>query len=607
MVFFFEDGTERYNIIKNNVALLTKKPKKGEELTSSDNQLNQVQNRTPATYWITNPNNIFENNVAAGTEGTGFWFAFPQKPMGASANDSRFDGMEPYKEPLGLFKGNTAHSSVSGVDVFDQLTPDHAILSNRGWKNSEEHVFEDCTWYSNDLGVYTGLGNSVGDRLTYTSNLIFHNNIIIDNPTAIQFASYSQVIESVVVANSETGIFNDKTRLYRMYDGAGQIRDSHFVGWNSSNATFLGPGGAAFKNTNHRLSGITTDNNMAPHIILPNYDIPIKNNDARPQNPSHPRVWNIVLLDEDGSFSGAANSSIVSNHPFMLVGDEFQPSNWTRAYRSPHNFVLSALRFPGLSTSNIPNVTCRRTKTGTPTASSYHIHGFNTFIQYPFIVNEDFQYTYTFESLPSTKKMNIAMENAEAGDSYIIKFTDFGKLGGLSLSLSGADVLESNSFSNMKNTNQTNFYMESNGDLYIKYVATKFSQNINMTWTTNFNVPMLDTDNDLVSDRQEIENGTNPFNDDGNTLATEDVYANLDIKLYPNPTDGVLNLSGNFFSLKTGVEIFDLVGQIVHKNSVELQNTQKNKTLNISKLPKGIYMVIMTNTNGTMAKKIIIN
>lgn len=603
---FLEDGSEKYNTIKNNVALLTRKPKKGEEVTPSDNQFNQVQDRTPGTYWITNPNNIFENNVAAGTEGTGFWFAFPQKPMGASANDSRFNGIEPYKEPLGLFKGNKTHSSMSGVDVFDQLTPNHAILSNRGWKNSENHVFEDCTWYSNNLGVYSGLGNTVGQRLDFTSNLIFHNNVIIDNPTAIQFASYSQVVESAVVANSGTGIFQGKAKLYRMYDGAGQIRDSHFVGWNNINATFLSSGGAATKNTNHRFSGITTDNNAVPHINLPNYDIKIKNNDTRPQNPSHPRNWNTVVLDVDGSLTGRANSSIVSNHPFMLVGDEFQHSNWTRAFRSPHNFVLSALRFPGLPTKNTPNVTCRRTKPGTPTASSYHIYGFKTFIQFPLIVNEDFLYTYTFESLPSNKKMNIAMENATVGDSYMIKFADFGKLGGVSLKIAGSPIKENTSLSGLKNNNVTSFYQENNGDLYIKYLATQFNQNINMEWNTHFTVPMLDTDNDLVSDRQEIVNGTSPFDDDGPVLGNEQFLTNQDIRLYPNPVKDYIYFSGIYFNTETTVQIFDMVGKMVFEHQLKASVTKNNKSLNISTLPTGLYMVIMTNDNGRKVKKIAI-
>ena len=366
---FLEDGSERYNTIINNVVLLSKRPQEGEELTPSDNQFNEAQNRTPSSFWITNPNNIFEGNVAAGTQGTGYWFALPKTPMGLSAGDSRFNGIQPYKEPLGLFKNNKAHSCMSGFDIFDQLNADHSIRRNAGWQNSDEHLIEGCTWYANDLALYSGIGGGVGDKITYAANLIFRDNVIVDNKTAIMFASYSQVQESVIVANSGNDIYNGFTELYRAYDGAGQVRDCHLVGWNGDGVDYLKDGGAATKHTNHRISGITTDDGMPPVVNLRNYDIPIRNNDDTPQSLSHPRVWNLVLYDEDGSFSGRPESSIVSNHPMMLVGDEFQHSNWVNAYRSPHKFALVILQFDGLPRRNSPNATCTRTNAGTPTAS----------------------------------------------------------------------------------------------------------------------------------------------------------------------------------------------------------------------------------------------
>lgn len=605
---FLEDGTERFNIIKNNVALLTKKPVKGEEVTPSDNQLNEVQNRTPATYWITNPNNTFQNNVAAGTVGTGYWFAFPQKPMGDSANDPRYNGIEPYKEPLGLFKGNKAHSSTSGVDVFDQLTADHRILSNRGWKNSSMHLLEDCTWYSNKLGIYSGLGNLVGDRYNFTSNLIFQNNILIDNVTAIQFASFTQVKESVIVADSGAGILTANKKLYRMYDGAGQIRDSHLVGWNSGKETLISSGGAATKNTNHRFSGITTASNKIPYVGLPDYDIAIKNNDTRPQNPSHPRNWITVVLDEDGTLTGKANTSIVSNHPFMLVGDETKPSHWIRAFMSPHKFVSSVLRFPSLSTANIPNITVRRTKPDTPIASAYHIYGFKTFIQFPFIANEGFQYTYTFEALPSTKLINISMENASSGDNYIVKFKDFGKLGGLSLLFAGQTLPESTSLTTLKNASSNSFYKEPNGDLYLKFVATRLNQTINMSWSTNFAVPLLDTDQDLISDRKEIQDGTNPFSDDGAiTLNTTDYsVADNEIILSPNPASDYLNLSGSFFNVNTKVQLFNMLGKVILTKEFK-SNSHIDRNINVSNFPKGVYLLVLRNDKNRITKKVLVN
>ncbi|MGB8166387.1 MAG: G8 domain-containing protein, partial [Chthoniobacteraceae bacterium] len=109
---FLEDGSERFNVIRKNVVALSKKPLAGEEILPTDNGFNAPQNRSPSSYWITNPNNTFTDNVAAGTEGTGYWFAFPQKPLGPSLTHPRFSALEPYKQPLGAFDRNTTHSSM---------------------------------------------------------------------------------------------------------------------------------------------------------------------------------------------------------------------------------------------------------------------------------------------------------------------------------------------------------------------------------------------------------------------------------------------------------------------------------------------------------------
>ena len=506
---FLEDGSERYNTIKDNVVLLSKRPEKGEELTPSDNQFDEPQNRTPSSFWITNPNNIFKGNVVAGTEGTGYWFAFPTKPMGASATDARFNGIQPHKEPLGLFENNKAHSCMSGFDIFDHLNASHTIIKNRGWENSDEHIIRGCTWYANNLALYSGIGGS----LAATENLIFDDNVLTDNKTAIMLASYSQVQESVIGANSGNGIIDIATKAYRTYDGAGQVRDCHLVGWNGPNVNYIAGGGAATKHTNHRISGITTDDGLPPVVDLDNYDTPLKNNDDTPQSISHVRVWNTVLYDEDGSFSGQPESSVVSNHPMMLVGDEYQHSNWSNAYRSSHKFAFVVLRFDGLERNQSPNATIVRTKTDTPTAYHYDMYGYKDHIMMPVIVKENFMYTYTFETLPEPKNVSVVLDDATIGDNVILRFTDFGKLDMLTLRESEKNLSEKASLENLENSNTTAYYVEPNGDLYLKYVATTFKQDLDIDWSTSFEVPLLDTDGDGVSDRDEIGAGTNPFTD----------------------------------------------------------------------------------------------
>ena len=61
--FFIEDAIETKNVLLNNLAILAK---------PSFSLLNT--DTTPASFWITNPDNIFIGNHAVGSASYGFWF-----------------------------------------------------------------------------------------------------------------------------------------------------------------------------------------------------------------------------------------------------------------------------------------------------------------------------------------------------------------------------------------------------------------------------------------------------------------------------------------------------------------------------------------------------
>ena len=111
-----------------------------------------------SSFWITNPDNTYRDNVAAGSDATGFWFAFPEHPTG------KFEGTEiskatwPRRTKVREFKGNVAHSN------FDSFMGDRApradghfavggyiALVNPADANSAqvESVVEDFTSYKN--------------------------------------------------------------------------------------------------------------------------------------------------------------------------------------------------------------------------------------------------------------------------------------------------------------------------------------------------------------------------------------------------------------------------------------------------------------------------
>jgi len=107
--FTVEDGGEVDNVFRHNLGALTKKV---HTLISKDETDDE-----PSTYWISNPQNSFENNVAAGSEGTGYWFELRTRVRGPSG--PLHPGVNPSRLPLQRFVGNVAHSNrFSGLSTY---------------------------------------------------------------------------------------------------------------------------------------------------------------------------------------------------------------------------------------------------------------------------------------------------------------------------------------------------------------------------------------------------------------------------------------------------------------------------------------------------------
>ena len=522
---FLENGSERFNVIRKNVVALSKKPAAGEQILETDNDFNEPQNRSPSSFWITNPNNTFTDNVAAGTEGVGFWFAFPQKPLNESLTHPRFSALEPYKEPLGVFSDNKAHSCAMGLDINDNVSATDTLQKNGAWANNGPFYFDRCTWYANNNAIYAGIG---GKR----KNVVYRDHVFVENEFNLFLATYHLCEESLMIADSGLGLVPSTTTrfVYAVYDGAGRMKNNHLTGFDASNTNFFINIGAAIKHPNHYFEGLTFDPPVPPRAVLTDYNIiPPANIDAN--DPGHPRIWAQVIRDVDGSISGVPNSSIISNHPFMLVGGETRPANWTNMVRSSRRFAQCRLEY-GLPFESIPNVSVVRTKPGTPTRGVYYINGYKEWHQLPLIVNEDYLYTYTYETLPSTKKVIVNLDDAEVGDDYVLRFKDFGKLGiFLTVKESGSGITSYSSLALLKAGSTSGYFRESNGDLYLRPVATAAQHAYTIEWFGNFTPPTVDSDGDAASDAAEAAAGNDPFR----TLLGTDPFL-----------DTEFNVAGNF-------------------------------------------------------------
>jgi hypothetical protein len=102
--FMLEDGIETNNMFIRNLgaftdAVTTIIPNLGTNGKETDDK--------PATFWVTNPTNTWEGNVAAGSAGSGYWFQLVLRGDRAS----QFPGLNPQTQPMTLFKDNVAHSN----------------------------------------------------------------------------------------------------------------------------------------------------------------------------------------------------------------------------------------------------------------------------------------------------------------------------------------------------------------------------------------------------------------------------------------------------------------------------------------------------------------
>ena len=367
--------------------------------------------------------------------------------------------------------------------------------------------------------IYAGIG---GRR----KNVVYHNNVFADNAINLFLATYQLCDESLMIADTGLGLLPaTQTRtVYAVYDGAGRMSNNHLVGYNGTYARFLQNIGAATKHPNHRFEGLTFDPPSPPRSVLTNYNI-IAPANIGANSPGHPRIWAQVILDVDGSTSGVPNSALVSNHPFMLTGGETRPSVWTNMYRSSHRFAQWRMTYSIASDLN-PNISAVRTMAGTPTAGVYYINGYKEQHQLPLIVGEDFLYTYFYETLPTSRTVNMTLGDAVAGDFVVIRYKDFGKLSGLAVS----GMTSKSSLASLKSSTTSAYFKEANGDLYVRPFATTTDQSYTITWTGDITMPVVDSDGDGTSDGNEAAAGTDPFRSVNGT----DPFANSEFNVANN-------------------------------------------------------------------------
>ena len=222
--FFMEDGIETGNQVVRNLGIQTKcHPTLPCEPTNLVLQYQSTagqqsphilipSDNTVSTFWITNPDNTFRDNVAAGSDQIGFWFAIPTHPVGAFEGTEISANTWPGRSKLREFRGNVAHSNFDGMTLdrgqrpdgtFGIAGPNLITYADPTDTTSEVLVahFDDYTGYKNRNGAVWGRG----EMHLYTNLKLADNGIGFPHASgAPGIAPYtSRVVDSLFVGESD--------------------------------------------------------------------------------------------------------------------------------------------------------------------------------------------------------------------------------------------------------------------------------------------------------------------------------------------------------------------------------------------------------------------
>ncbi len=134
---------------------------------------------------------------------------------------------------------------------------------------------------------------------------------------------------------------------------------------------------------------------------------------------------------------------------------------------------------------------------------------------------------------------------------------------------------------------------------------------INVTNSDNFStsegaVELFPFNNNLMFAGYSFLNGTELYYSNITNLLNSNYNEfndNLKIKIYPNPTSNIINIITNEGKVIENIEIYNIIGEKVNFN----KSTSDNKTIDLSNLEKGVYIIKIKTDGKYSFQKIIVN
>jgi hypothetical protein len=356
--FFLEDGIEHGNEFVHNLAIQIKchtskacvptNLAPNGEIDSANRQAIRTasmsgkdtllpSDNTVAAYWITNPDNTFIDNVAAGSDANGFWLSLPEHPIGKFLGTDIAQNIWPRRTKFREFRNNTAHSNFDGFmfdrninveNVFGLAGPSYMPKENPADPNSKsvDALFENLTSYKNRNGGVWGRGErhvfknlkSADNAIGFTSSTgsfgddLFTSLVVdslfvgetenIGNPVTKEEIAYGRSLPKRLIPDYPI-------HAYEYYDYRHDVVNTTFVNYQDNKQR----GSGALSWLLFTGAGVTTENTVkgakfvnAKPVYFPKID-PRFDSDNR--NATAYRT--LAIHDLDGSTTGIPDSYVL--------------------------------------------------------------------------------------------------------------------------------------------------------------------------------------------------------------------------------------------------------------------------------------------------------
>ncbi|QDT67143.1 G8 domain protein [Planctomycetes bacterium MalM25] len=285
---------------------------------------NKTRFLSSAAFWVTNPDNDFIGNVVAGSEGTGYWFLFPEEAIGASASNPQYNNVRPDRVNLGRFEYNSSHSAPVGLN-FDRGSDLEAPVGGTlkaafdgdSYRPSVEPLVYHYTAYQHTTGIY---------HRARTGN--FQEIRFADNFTGTFITFTQRITDSLYVGHSRGNAdLSERVTGHTFYDGANTLDGTHFAGFTAANAHMLRTEAVAIRHTHFVMRNTSFEDDGSANNL--SYSDPGGGlSSYSPIGKTMPSI----LYDEDGTLTshvgGGPGSTVVPDHPFFYDAGDFKPAGW---------------------------------------------------------------------------------------------------------------------------------------------------------------------------------------------------------------------------------------------------------------------------------------